>query len=85
MHPRPDMPISGVSNAECPVRQTDPQPDATMFGDARMDIADIDNLEGVDFDTLPQLMLDRHFIDMDRIIAFEDGSMFAATVDNGMF
>lgn len=35
----------------------------------------------VDFNTDPQLMMDQTFMDIDRVIAFEDGSMFAATFD----
>jgi hypothetical protein len=36
----------------------------------------------VDFTTLSQDMLDQNFMDMDRVIAFDDGSMFAAAFDS---
>lgn len=85
MRPRPNISIPGVNNTDWPVQQTEPLPDAPNFRGTRMNVSDVDNLEGVDFDTLPQLMLDQHFMDMDRIIAFDDGSMFAGTMDTGMF
>ncbi|GIZ41056.1 hypothetical protein CKM354_000437300 [Cercospora kikuchii] len=34
-----------------------------------------------DFDAISGLMLDQDFFDMDRVIAFDDGMMFAATLD----
>lgn len=36
-----------------------------------------------DFSTIPQMTLDQQFMNMDRVIAFDDGSMFAATLDYG--
>ncbi|KAL5407652.1 hypothetical protein PMIN03_007024 [Paraphaeosphaeria minitans] len=85
MHPRPNIPVPGVGIAEWPVEQTDPHPDVPLFKGTQTNISDAGNLEGMDYDTLPQLMQDQHFTDMDRIIAFDDGSMFAATIDGGMF
>jgi hypothetical protein len=34
-----------------------------------------------EFNTIPQIMLDQEFIDMDRVIAFDDGSLFASEFD----
>ena len=39
-------------------------------------------LESGDFTNIPQMMLDHHFINMDRVITFDDGSMFAATLEH---
>jgi hypothetical protein len=36
----------------------------------------------VDFTTLSQDILDQNFMDMDRVITFDDGSMFAAAFDS---
>lgn len=35
-----------------------------------------------EFNTIPQMMLDQQFMDIDRVIAFDDGSMFAANMDH---
>lgn len=37
--------------------------------------------ETMDFTSIPQIMLDQDFIDLDRVIAFDDGSMFTTTFD----
>lgn len=37
--------------------------------------------EAPDFNTIPQIMLDQDFVDLDRVIAFDDGSMFTAAFD----
>ncbi|KAF1843220.1 uncharacterized protein K460DRAFT_418323 [Cucurbitaria berberidis CBS 394.84] len=39
--------------------------------------------DSADFSTIPQIMLDQDFTGMDRIITFDDGSMFAASFDPG--
>ena len=36
-----------------------------------------------EFNTIPQMILDQHFMNMDRVITFDDGSMFAAEMENG--
>jgi hypothetical protein len=38
--------------------------------------------EATDFNTIPQIMLDQDFIDLDRVIAFDDGSMFTTVLDS---
>lgn len=38
-----------------------------------------------DFATIPQMMLDPNFMNMDRVITYDDGAMFAATLDNGQW
>jgi hypothetical protein len=38
--------------------------------------------EPTDLNTIPQIMLDQDFIDLDRVIAFDDGSMFSAAFDS---
>ncbi|KAF2445464.1 hypothetical protein P171DRAFT_512712 [Karstenula rhodostoma CBS 690.94] len=81
----PSIPTPRVSNAGWPAQQTEPVPSARNFRGTSIDIPSVDNLEGVDLDTLPQMMLDENFMNMDRIIAFDDGSMFASTMDTGMF
>ncbi|WPA95426.1 uncharacterized protein RHO25_000025 [Cercospora beticola] len=48
--------------------------------------SDSDNIpsaepHAADFDAISGLMLDQDFADLDRIIAFDDGMMFAATLD----
>ncbi|KAH7112922.1 fungal-specific transcription factor domain-containing protein [Dendryphion nanum] len=40
------------------------------------------NIESADLSVFPQIMMDQHFMDMDRIITFDDGSMFTATLDH---
>ncbi|KAF2824123.1 hypothetical protein CC86DRAFT_447086 [Ophiobolus disseminans] len=35
----------------------------------------------MDLNAIPQMMLDQDFMDMDRVIAFDDGSMFAAAFE----
>ncbi|PSN65475.1 hypothetical protein BS50DRAFT_556125 [Corynespora cassiicola Philippines] len=41
-------------------------------------------MDAGDFNTIPQMMFDQHFMsNMDRVIAFDDGSMFAATLEHG--
>lgn len=37
-----------------------------------------DGLDASEFDSISQIMLDQDFVDMDRVITFDDGSMFAA-------
>ncbi|KAF9694220.1 hypothetical protein EKO04_008010 [Ascochyta lentis] len=37
--------------------------------------------EIADYNTVPQIILDQDFVDLDRVIAFDDGSMFTATFD----
>jgi hypothetical protein len=37
--------------------------------------------EPMDFNSIPQIMLDQDFVDLDRVIAFDDGSMFTAAFD----
>ena len=50
---------------------------------ARSDSDNVPSAEpyAADFDAISGLMLDQDFADLDRIIAFEDGMMFAATLD----
>jgi hypothetical protein len=36
-----------------------------------------------EFNTIPQMILDQHFMNMDRVITFDDGSMFATEMENG--
>ncbi|KAJ4347335.1 uncharacterized protein N0V89_011276 [Didymosphaeria variabile] len=74
-----------ANTVEWSVRQTKLPAGAEAFRPMSMDMSHIDNLEGVDLDTLPQMMQDQQYVNMDRIIAFDDGSMFAGTVDTGMF
>ncbi|KAF2798061.1 hypothetical protein K505DRAFT_346843 [Melanomma pulvis-pyrius CBS 109.77] len=40
-------------------------------------------MDAGEFSTIPQMILDQHFMNMDRVITFDDGSMFAAELDNG--
>lgn len=37
--------------------------------------------ETMDFTSIPQIMLDQDFVDLDRVIAFDDGSMFTSAFD----
>lgn len=37
--------------------------------------------ESMDFNSIPQIMLDQDFVDLDRVIAFDDGSMFTTAFD----
>ncbi|KAF2621348.1 hypothetical protein BU25DRAFT_482929 [Macroventuria anomochaeta] len=37
--------------------------------------------DSMDFNSIPQIMLDQDFVDLDRVIAFDDGSMFTAAFD----
>ncbi|ORY67110.1 uncharacterized protein BCR38DRAFT_426110 [Pseudomassariella vexata] len=53
----------------------------------RMDMSNPSSA-GVDtgeFNTIPQMMLDQHFMHMDRIITFDDGSMFAANLEGSVW
>ncbi|KAL1595293.1 hypothetical protein SLS60_009983 [Paraconiothyrium brasiliense] len=81
----PNIHIPSANNLEWHVQQTKPPANAEAFRTMSMDMSQIDNLEDVDLDTLPQIMQDQQYVNMDRIIAFDDGSMFAGTVDTSMF
>lgn len=39
--------------------------------------------DSADFNTIPQIMLDQNFMELDRVIAFDDGSMFTAAFESG--
>jgi hypothetical protein len=36
-----------------------------------------------DFNGIPQMLMDQHFMKMDRVITFDDGNMFVADLDGG--
>lgn len=55
-------------------------PDSTLMTPNPVQIPLMDTGE---FNTIPQMILDQHFMNMDRVITFDDGSMFAAEMDNG--
>ena len=42
------------------------------------------NMAGVDeFNSIPNAMLEQQFMNLDRVISFDDGSMFTAEIDAG--
>lgn len=76
-----------------------PQFNSTQWPDSAVEIkptedplstmsVELPNARGLNFrdlEAFPQMTLDQSFLDMDRIITFDDGSMFAATLDTSLF
>jgi len=54
--------------------------------DLSLDMPDMNMLPSpsntIDFSAIPQIMLDQVFMDMDHVIAFDDGSMFSVAFDS---
>ena len=51
-----------------------------IVSDANM-ILPSNDPESLNFDSIPRIMLDQDFVELDRVIAFDDGSMFTTTFD----
>ncbi|KAJ4303467.1 hypothetical protein N0V90_002362 [Kalmusia sp. IMI 367209] len=74
-----------TSRAEWMTQQAQTPSNAEHFAGMGMSVPNVEDLDSAEFDTLPKMMLDQQFVNMDRIIAFDDGSMFASTTDTGIF
>jgi hypothetical protein len=85
---RPSEMSEIVSDMTMPVPRASHEPlRTTMGGPLTINTSSTETasqgLDSSDFNNIPQMMLDQQFMNMDRIIAFDDGSMFDATLDHG--
>ncbi|RYP66645.1 hypothetical protein DL769_005977 [Monosporascus sp. CRB-8-3] len=79
-----DIPVSTITAGQSPTKPPG-APNLAYTGQEgnirRGSIATITGMD--DFNSISQAMLDQQFMNLDRVIAFEDGSMFAAEMDGG--